>query len=834
MKRRLWMIRVVCSMLLLTWGGVAQLDASERYDGPGSLYLGGTEGLTGFEAARGYADSVFYSRFWEAGIRTGIIPDDASKIIFGEDNRRDVYAETDPNMLKLAQACCIVVFRDYITDNGDDTYTLAHTHWNYDGEYPICEDEPFRGQLLIGGNCSGFLVAPDIIVTAGHCLSQLGCDSWAFLFGHQQIDSVTEPNVVVPADDMYFCSEVLECECSDGWDHCVIRLDRPVVGRTPIPIRREGMAAVGDSLVVVGHPTALPMKIADGGIVQSNESDAVWLEANLDTAPGNSGSMVVNTNTWEVEGILVRGTDHFIYTGTCVMSNHVPDSGNMSGFMRFVEVTRSANFAQFVPALVTSKGEIVFTKSNINCDDDYRIEIRDIDLAGSGQHTVEVVTSGGDAESVLLYESGPSTGIFGGSIASSTDPPVTGDNQLQVADGETVTVTYQDADDGSGSPAVVVENANVDCVEPLVYNVAVDTVCGTSATITFATDELATGRVEMGTDCGSIIHSVQGGKLTSHTVVVSGLSPSTVYRYRIVATDLAGNQTIDDNGGACYELSTTDQADYFTQQFTIANDLSGYTIHFEPDGSDDYYTACREPATEFPTDPAGGTVLNLNYNNTRPVSLTGNKQVSLYGQQYSGMYVCSNGFITFGFTSTSNDESIAGHFASGPRIDVCWDAFDLSSQGTASYKQLNDRLVVTWENVPQLWSEDSNSFQVEMFFNGDITITLLDMAIHDGLVGLSRGDGLPADFIESDMSEYIACVPCCVGMTGNVDNDPDDQVSLGDLTALIDHLFISLAPLKCPEEADMDGSEAGVISLGDLTALIDHLFISLDPLPDCP
>ena len=74
-------------------------------------------------------------------------------------------------------------------------------------------------------------------------------------------------------------------------------------------------------------------------------------------------------------------------------------------------------------------------------------------------------------------------------------------------------------------------------------------------------------------------------------------------------------------------------------------------------------------------------------------------------------------------------------------------------------------------------------------------------------------------------------INCCVGMTGNIDCSPDQVVSLGDLTALIDHLFISLAPPCCVWEADIDGNMG--ISLGDLTKLIDHLFISLNPLPDC-
>lgn len=78
---------------------------------------------------------------------------------------------------------------------------------------------------------------------------------------------------------------------------------------------------------------------------------------------------------------------------------------------------------------------------------------------------------------------------------------------------------------------------------------------------------------------------------------------------------------------------------------------------------------------------------------------------------------------------------------------------------------------------------------------------------------------------------------CCTGLRGNVDGIGGDAPTLGDLSALIDVLFISLTPPPCPAEANVDGigpdTPAG-ITLGDLSALIDVLFISLNPPPPCP
>jgi hypothetical protein len=81
---------------------------------------------------------------------------------------------------------------------------------------------------------------------------------------------------------------------------------------------------------------------------------------------------------------------------------------------------------------------------------------------------------------------------------------------------------------------------------------------------------------------------------------------------------------------------------------------------------------------------------------------------------------------------------------------------------------------------------------------------------------------------------------CCVDPTvGNIDGSADELVTMSDLTVLIDHLFITLSPLACLQEADLDQSggrypQETDITMSDLTVMIDHLFITLATLPSCP
>ncbi len=100
------------------------------------------------------------------------------------------------------------------------------------------------------------------------------------------------------------------------------------------------------------------------------------------------------------------------------------------------------------------------------------------------------------------------------------------------------------------------------------------------------------------------------------------------------------------------------------------------------------------------------------------------------------------------------------------------------------------------------------------------------------------GSSLPAEIYPRLYGGFMMAdtgLTCCHGtMVGNIDGSPDGAVTVGDLTVLIDHLFISLAPLRCRAEANADGSSDNAITTADLTALIDHLFIDFAPLPSCP
>ncbi len=89
--------------------------------------------------------------------------------------------------------------------------------------------------------------------------------------------------------------------------------------------------------------------------------------------------------------------------------------------------------------------------------------------------------------------------------------------------------------------------------------------------------------------------------------------------------------------------------------------------------------------------------------------------------------------------------------------------------------------------------------------------------------------------VHASMKDTIFLDPppaCCPGPnTGNIDCDPAQGIDISDLTALIDNLYVSFAPLCCVKAANTDGQPG--IDIGDLTALIDFLYISFTPPAAC-
>lgn len=230
-----------------------------------------------------------------------------NKVVYGNDDRKDLYQVTNSVHARIALATAAMVDNNLISVNRN-TATLNFDETLETG-MNVCPSERFS-QQPIGANCSGFLVGNDTLVTAGHCMqTQRDCSGNSWVFNYSIRRQGQNPLAVL-ASDVYRCKRIVKTVLTDTQDFAVIKLERPVSGRSPLQFRTLGKIADGTPLVVIGHPSGLPTKVAAEARVLDN-SAATTFGANLDTFQGNSGSGVFNALTGQLEGILVQGkTDY--------------------------------------------------------------------------------------------------------------------------------------------------------------------------------------------------------------------------------------------------------------------------------------------------------------------------------------------------------------------------------------------------------------------------------------------------------------------------------------------------------------------------------------------
>ena len=264
-------------------------------------------------------------------------------VIYGRDNRFEVQDYDNPLFIEKAKSVAIKVSprRLSVDRNNPTLYDFPQiTLGQYDST--ICHNERFIDQVTLG-SCTGFLVGKDKLVTAGHCvLSDFDCTNSLWVFDYLEgTDKINKNNV-------YACKKVIAQKYSytekEIIDYAVIQLERKVVDREPLAVRKLGFPIYGTSLVLIGHPMGLPMKIADGASVKLlNAEERVdifaslklrqnYFTANLDSYAGNSGSPVFNKHTGKVEGILIQGADDFSQNipKECMESAHRGNSSKVS------------------------------------------------------------------------------------------------------------------------------------------------------------------------------------------------------------------------------------------------------------------------------------------------------------------------------------------------------------------------------------------------------------------------------------------------------------------------------------------------------------------------
>ncbi len=264
----------------------------------------------------------------------------SDKVIYGNDDREDIVNVVDNMLVEKSRSVAGMFGTNSLSvlANGDYKVvgqTLQQRGW--------CSSERFSNQIT-SSKCTGFLIGSDILVTAGHCITKSGdCRNnlWAFDYKLPDANATT---TIIPKNSVYKCSSIISRVQSSTTkdDYAVIRLNRRVTDRQPLEYRRTGKIADGNSIVMIGMPKGLPMKIAGGANVRSN-TQTKYFVANTDSYAGNSGSPIFDALTGVVEGILVRGESDSVTTSAGCNVSRICSNTGCAG----EDITRITN----IPAL---------------------------------------------------------------------------------------------------------------------------------------------------------------------------------------------------------------------------------------------------------------------------------------------------------------------------------------------------------------------------------------------------------------------------------------------------------------------------------------------------
>jgi hypothetical protein len=236
------------------------------------------------------------------------------QVIIGDDNRAPIiynYANpgTKATTMEMEDAKCVmaIIPKDSLTPDGKGKFVYQCTA-TFGSNNNLC-GERFSDEPAYSSK-TGFAAGDFIMITAAHCIDKNNYQDYYFVFDYI-LDSNKYFYRTIDSSKVFQAIGVQSNYNEfQKLDYSVVTLNKKVDAFRIPKIKKSGQTGTGVSYHVIGTPGGLPLKISASAAVKTN-SASNYFTILSDTYKGNSGSPVFNSQTHEIEGILVNGAKDF-------------------------------------------------------------------------------------------------------------------------------------------------------------------------------------------------------------------------------------------------------------------------------------------------------------------------------------------------------------------------------------------------------------------------------------------------------------------------------------------------------------------------------------------